>query len=350
MKIAPAKTRRAFAVIIALVAVTVLTILAGAFAYAMKVETKLASNTDDDEEFYWIGRGGVERACWWLAIEGNQPFSSLHQYWNGGEGDGPETNGILATESLNDFPVGHGTVSLSMKELDGYINVNNTDPQMIQQILNTQGVDAGAISEVTDSILDWLDPDDNTRPAGAESDYYLGRTPSYYAKNGPMDSTGELLLIKGVTPKMYFNIGDPSAGGEELGFGHQAGKEPRRYAFALTNVFTAYSAGRVNLNTAPHDVLECIPGLGDGTFQSTAVEDLERARESDPPPRNLQQLISAADINPAVAGQIVGYCSQIGNTYEVTATASIGTVTHKYTAIVFRTGPTVHVVSFYRSQ
>ena len=76
MKISIARKDRAFAVIVALVAVTVLTMLAGAFAYAMKIETRLAANTNDDEEFYWIGRGGVERACWWLALEANQPFES----------------------------------------------------------------------------------------------------------------------------------------------------------------------------------------------------------------------------------------------------------------------------------
>ena len=105
-----------FAVIIALVAVTVLTLLAGAFAYAMKIETRLAANTNDDEEFYWIGRGGVERACWWLALEGNQPFSSKVQYWNHGPGDGPETNSPLAFESLDNFQIGAGTVSLTIFE------------------------------------------------------------------------------------------------------------------------------------------------------------------------------------------------------------------------------------------
>src|SRR5215469_3155614 len=113
MNIPTARKHRAFAVIIALVAVTVLTLLAAAFAYAMKIETKLAANTNDDEQFYWIGRGGVERACWWLSLEGNQPYSSLQQYWAGGPGDGPETNGPLAGESLNDFQIGNiGSVSI----------------------------------------------------------------------------------------------------------------------------------------------------------------------------------------------------------------------------------------------
>src|ERR1017187_9385922 len=203
MKIFIARKKRGFAVIIALVAVTVLTLLAGAFAYAMKVETRLAANANNDEEFYWIGRGGVDRACWWLALEGGQPFRSTFQYWHHGPGDGPETNGPLAFESLDNFPVGPGTVSLSMTELESKININSALAPLLQQVLTAQNADASSISVVTDSILDWIDPDDATRPAGAESDYYLGLTPSYNAKNAPIDTLDEHLLVKGVTRDMF---------------------------------------------------------------------------------------------------------------------------------------------------
>jgi general secretion pathway protein K len=344
MKIRPPERERGFAVIVALVAVTVLTLLAGAFAYAMKVETKLAANTNNDEEFYWIGRGGVERACWWLALEGNQPFSSLQQYWAGGPGDGPETNGPLAGESLSGFPIGNGMVSLKMTELESKINVNTADGPLLQQVLNLQGVDAGVISEVSDSVLDWIDPDDNTRPAGAESDYYLGLTPSYYAKNAPMDSTEELLLVKGVTHKMYYNDSISSPSGRKLGFGHEPGQEPD-YAFALKDVFTAYSSGKINLLTANDSVLQLIPGL-----DTAAAQAIETARESDPPARTIQQLLAQAALPPQAAGQIMNYVSVIGNTYEIKATATIGELSHEYTAVVYRSGPNVHVVSFYRSR
>lgn len=347
MKIRPpssSRGARAFAVVIALIAVTVLTLLAAAFAYSMKVETRLAANTDNDEEFYWIGRGGVERACWWLAVEGNQQFSSLQQYWAGGPGDGPETNSLLAAESLNDFPVGEGTVSIKLTELESKINVNTADSPLLQQVLSLQGADAGAISVVSDSILDWIDPDDVTRPAGAESDYYLGLTPSYYAKNAPMDSTEELLLIRGVTHKMYYNDVVSSTSAEELGFGHKFNQEPD-YAFGLKDVFTAYSSGKINILTADANVLQLIPGL-----DSAAAQQIETARSSDPPARNLQQLLSAAGINPQAAGQLMNYVSVIGNTYEVRATAYIGPLSHEYTAIVYRNGPNIHVVSFYRSK
>jgi type II secretory pathway component PulK len=58
--------------------------------------------------------------------------------------------------------------------------------------------------DVANSIIDWLDPDDNPRENGAESDYYSSLSPPYQAKNGPLDSLEELLLVKGVTPELLF--------------------------------------------------------------------------------------------------------------------------------------------------
>lgn len=350
MKISLASNDRAFAVLIALVAVTVLTIMAGAFAYAMKVETQLAANTNDDEQFYWIGRGGVERACWWLNLEGSQGFSSKQQYWAGGPGDGPETNTLLAAESLSGFAIGEGTVTISMEECESKININRADEPLLRQVLTTQGADAGAISEVTDSILDWIDPDDNTRPAGAESDYYLGLTPSYYAKNAPIDNLDELQLIKGVTRDLY--TGEAPAANtpfarHQLGFGHAPGQEAT-YAFGLRDVFTAHSLGQVNLLTADDKVLQCLPGL-----DTAAVQAIETARESDPPARTVAQLLTAAaGGNPAIVGQLGSYVGVMGNTYEIHATATIGPLSHEYTAVVYRDPRSGHVqvFSFYRSK
>ncbi|HSY18181.1 MAG TPA: hypothetical protein VK815_07600 [Candidatus Acidoferrales bacterium] len=62
MKISPGKKNRGIAVIVALVAVTVLTIMAGLFWYSMKVETRLASNANNDEQMLWMGRAGRAQA------------------------------------------------------------------------------------------------------------------------------------------------------------------------------------------------------------------------------------------------------------------------------------------------
>ncbi len=58
--------------------------------------------------------------------------------------------------------------------------------------------------EIADSILDWTDKNDNPRDYGAEDDYYLSLATPYAAKNGPLESLDELLLVRGMTPWLLY--------------------------------------------------------------------------------------------------------------------------------------------------
>ncbi len=62
----------------------------------------------------------------------------------------------------------------------------------------------GMTAELADAILDWLDDDDTPRTYGCESEYYQSLSPPYPAKNGPMDSLEELLLVRGVMPDLLY--------------------------------------------------------------------------------------------------------------------------------------------------
>lgn len=65
----------------------------------------------------------------------------------------------------------------------------------------------GMTPEVADSILDWLDEDDEPREYGAEFDDYYGTLPSpYRPANGPISSVEQLLLVRGVTAQMLFGF------------------------------------------------------------------------------------------------------------------------------------------------
>ena len=339
--------RRGFAVIVVLVAVTVLSILAGALAVFMKVESQLAQNGNDDEKLLWLGRAGVERACWILAQE-PPGASSPQQIWAGGPGIGPETNSAIAGISLNNFPVGDGSVSLKIIEQESRININRADTPLLNQILTTMGVDAGDISLVSDSIQDWIDADDGQRPAGAESDYYQGLTPPYNAKNAPIDDLEELQLIKGVTPEMFKGTPpDPDAVFQhhKLGFGTAPGQAPD-YAFGLRDVLTPYSGGWININTADSNVLACLPGL-DGEAIQTIME-LRNSEGSfagsEGVIRNKGQVLP---VNPQAQQQVWKYCDVRGTVYEIHATAQVGPDQREFIAIVLRNGNTVSVVGFH---
>ena len=349
MKLFPRQSRRGFAVLVALVAVAVLSMLAGALAIFMKVESQLAQNGNDNEELLWLGRAGVERACWILANEPPGP-TSLQQIWAGGGGVGAETNGPLMGISLDSFPVGDGAVSLHLVEQESKINVNGADSQLLQQVLTSMGADAGVLSVVADSIQDWVDADNATRPAGAESDYYQGLTPPYYAKDAPIDDIEELQLIKGVTPEMF--KGGPPPGGSspfhhKLGFGNAPGQEPD-YAFGLRDVLTPYSNGKINVNTADANVLTCIPGV-----DATAAQNIITFRSSQNTMdnstgviRDLNQLTTFIP-NPLGQQQVGRYCAVGGSTYEVHATAQAGLSGREFVAVVFRADNGVQIFSFH---
>ena len=59
---------------------------------------------------------------------------------------------------------------------------------------------------IADAIIDFVDMDTERRENGCENEYYNGLTPPYNAKNGPLDSIDELLLIREVTPELLFGL------------------------------------------------------------------------------------------------------------------------------------------------
>jgi len=357
MNFGHAKKNRGIALIIAMVAIAVLSVLAFAFAASMKVETRLAMNADSEQQMLWMGRAGVETARWILSEEmtiPNEQYDSLNQIWAGGPGGMGETNSALAGFSLNNIPLGSGQFSLKIVDMERKMNINTATPMQIQQALTAMGVDADSISTVSDSIGDWIDGDDAPRAAGAESDYYQGLTPPYYAKNAPFDDLSELLLVKGVTPDMYFGpaAGDhqPAAFQHKLGLGTAPGQEPD-YPFGLKDIFTPLSTGRVNINTADANVLQTLPGI-DAQEAADIIKyrsgpDGADGTEDDMPFTSVGQL-AVAGVNPQAVNQLSQLCDVHSRTFEVHVTAQIGSYQREYVALLFRNSPTdIQVLSFW---
>jgi type II secretory pathway component PulK len=117
---------------------------------------------------------------------------------------------------------------------------------------------------IVDAILDWLDFDDGDqeRPEGAEKDYYEGLEIPYAIKNGPMSSIEELLLIKGMTPELYYG-------------------NPEEEQLPLSEYLTVHgdTQGRININTAPLELLQSVfevtggdPAVADEVYETVRVE------------------------------------------------------------------------------
>jgi len=340
-------SKSGMALIVAMIAIAVFSMLAVGLWSFMRVETHLAQRSDNEQQLLWLGRSGVEYARWILSQQASiagEPYDSLNQIWAGGPGGIAESNSVLAGISLDNYQVGDGTVSLKITDLERFVNVNTANSPMLQQILTMMGVDADNISVVSDSIQDWVDTDDAPRIAGAESDYYQSLTPPYNAKNAPIDDLSELLMVKGVTREMYFggSTNDSTPQKPKLGLGNSPDQTPT-YPFGFTNIFTPVSRGLININTAGTNVLQMIPGV-DTTIAATIVEqragsDGVDGTDDDTPFRNAAQII------PPGGRQ---FCTTRSYTFNVQVTAQIGDSTRVFHAILYRnSGTDIQILGFY---
>ena len=128
MKIVLHRPRQGMAIIIVMVSIFALAVLAGAFAYSMKVETKLAGNSINETQMEWAGRSGIDLARDCLSLElltpgPGQRYDSLDEAWAGGTG---ETNDILASFPHANIVLGPGVTILkwSCEDTERRFNVN----------------------------------------------------------------------------------------------------------------------------------------------------------------------------------------------------------------------------------
>jgi general secretion pathway protein K len=102
------------------------------------------------------------------------------------------------------------TVSGRIEDLQGRFNVNNlvdnsgkpNEDEIARFKRLLQALDLEP--RLADAVVDWIDPDSDQRfPDGAEDQAYLEMDPPYRPANAPMIHPSELLLVRGVTPKVY---------------------------------------------------------------------------------------------------------------------------------------------------
>jgi type II secretory pathway component PulK len=204
MKSPPANLRSGVALIMVLVCITVLGTMAALFAYAMKVETRLAINANSEDLFDLAAASAVDYCKAVLAASLNcpeEPFDASTQVWAGG-GTSTCSNSLLALVKP-DLDLGYAKCAWKMVDLERKANINIADQPMLEGAMRLVGLDGADSDAIVGAILDWIDRDKNPNLNGVESDYYEGLEPPYKCKDGFMDDLSELLLVRGVTPEMY---------------------------------------------------------------------------------------------------------------------------------------------------
>lgn len=321
--------RRGIALIMVMLVVVALAAIVAGFTANVTVERTLARNAGDDEEFEWLAHSGAEFARYVLSQQfgiQEQPYDALNQFWAGRKF---ETNDVFEGLSLVDVPLGRGSFSLEIVDLDRKFNINMANEEILMKAAEMIGIDVADAGVISHSILDWIDPDTDPHLNGVETDYYQGLDPPYLCKDGPIDELGELLLVNGVSRDMYF--GSPAELLNPEGLTRLERFRLRQmdmpvYTNAFVNLFTTLGTGRVNINTVSADVLQLL-GLDEvqaGEIVAyRAGYDGQDGTEDDTPFTSAGQLAGALGV-PGNAGGAQGLFAVRSVAFEVTISCSIG--------------------------
>jgi len=119
--------------------------------------------------------------------------------------------------------------------------------------------DETAMQTVIDSLVDWLDSDDEESEFGAEESYYRSLEPAYGCRNGAVQSIEELLLVRGITPELLYGAGDKEG--------------------LIHYITVAGTEGKINLNTAPVNLVQSMNPLLDEQMVA-GFDEFRRAEEN----------------------------------------------------------------------
>jgi general secretion pathway protein K len=223
----------------ALLAVLWLSAALAAIAFSLsstvRGETERTSTAVDGLRSYYLASGAVERA-------------SLELLWTV---TNPEKRRIPRGAAAVDYDFPSGVAHVEIIPEAAKLDVNKVLPEELYRLVVALGVEPERAQEITLGIVDWRSP--RSQEVSAIDQYYLSLTPSFRGRHASIEEIEELLLVKGVTPDIFYGTYIPVPD-TELGAG------PRLAArTGLADCLSVFgSVQQVDANTAAPAVLAAI--------------------------------------------------------------------------------------------
>lgn len=324
------------ALVLTLVIITLVAVVVLDLNYLMRVDVHASANFRDGIRSYYLAKSGVTLVKELFSAK-FQKVPELDQLKNSLLAGAPQT-----------LPLGDGKVTIRVIDETGKINVNamvtetgtaqqqTAQPQPGQQPGQRNSQVVSPWIQITQdlfqrleidptmigAIVDWIDLDDvPTGPGGAESNYYRSLEKPYTARNGPMETIGELRLVRGFTGAVLLKLGAKRVA---------AMVDPATNTYLTAIPLPQGGGWRVNLNTAPPLILSSL------TREVGQFAELIGQRRMQGPIENINDLQQLGITGEALQDfQRLGTLTSIY--YSITASGTVGDITKQITALV-RTG------------
>ncbi|MGA3018975.1 MAG: hypothetical protein ABSF62_17775 [Bryobacteraceae bacterium] len=215
-------------------------------------------------------RGEIERTstevdglrCGYLASAGIQR-AAMELLWSA---TSPDNKLIPKGSTFVTYVFPSGNVRVDIIPEAAKLNVNRASVEDLGKLVMALGVDAGRAEEIAEGIADWRQPGSNRFDG-----YYSGLSSSFQPPHASFREIEELLLVKGVTPDIFYGTYVPAAGGPVLAAMGEAGARLARRS-GLIDCLSVYGTdGAVDVNTADGAVLAAI-GVPLYTAQAIAAQ------------------------------------------------------------------------------
>lgn len=216
------------ALVLVLWVITLLSVIAGNFAFSMRGEAKIARNLVSTAQAQALADAGVQKA--WFEL--SKPPTDL-QRW--------QANGVA-----HQFTMGDAVLTVTLQDETGKIDLNTASDALLQGLFKSVGLNEEASVALVDAVVDWRDADKLRRLHGAEEDNYHAAGKSYIPTNTPFETVDELQRVLGMSPDLY-----------------------RKLAPALT-VYSKQAG--VNTAVSPRAVLLAIPGVNPAMVEQYLVQ------------------------------------------------------------------------------
>ena len=234
--------------IFTLVMLAVLSALVINLSSKVNQEVLLLKNSTDELKTLALAQGGINYGIAILETDEDLKVDGLGEDW----------------AKRQELIFEDGIVAVDIEDESRRINLNYLDAKnkkeknlRIEQMFELCD-NIGLEYSIIPAIIDWIDADEEVsvllsvtkgENEGAESDYYTQLPVPYPCKNSPFDTVEEIMMVKDISKENYY--------GEK----------------GLKHFVTVSTSGKININTAPAEVLK-------STLQAAVSSSVEEETES----------------------------------------------------------------------
>ncbi len=300
---------KGIALLITLLLLALLTAVGMEFFYGASIDLSLAKNYRDKVKASYLARGGLNVAIDTLNEDGrvSPKLDALNETWAHLDQAPLRGSGGKSTVKVIDLS--------GLFNPNSMVNQNNLDKPLAiavgRRLLRLLHLD----DNIVEAMADWIDTDNVSRSFGRENPFYLSLTPPYRAKNGYFDTKEELRKVYRIDNETYV---------------------------ALAPFVTVHSGGKININTAPKEIIE---SLSEGVSPWIAENIIDYRQRS--PFTTVNELKEAGLITSDFLMKEIAPLLTVSSSYfQVESVAELGGVVVRYRVVLHREGSSSQIISF----